>query len=83
MDKKYKLNKMKDLKKYKKPKFSVIRVCMSDSFLAAGSGDFDDDADVFSAKAQTFRIFDDSFDDDLSIAEESDYATTTNTIEVW
>lgn len=71
---------MENLKKYTKPKFSVIKVYLSDSFLAGS--DFDDETGEFSVKVQTFRIFDDSFDD-FSSVEESDYATTTNTVEVW
>lgn len=71
------------MKRYLKPKTIKIEVDMEN--LMAGSGEETEiggsgtEADI---KAQTFRIFDDSFDD-LSSIEESDYATTTNTIEVW
>lgn len=66
------------MKRYKKPRFTIIKLSI-ESLLQAGLGSGATDLD---AKRQTIRIFDDSFDD-LSIAEESDYATTTNTIEVW
>lgn len=66
------------MKRYKKPRFTVIKLSI-ESLLQAdmGSG-----AETLDAKRLSVQIFDDSFDD-LSIAEESDYATTTNTIEVW
>lgn len=70
---------MKDLKEYKKPKFVTIKISCEDLM---DFGDVSGETEESDIKAQTFRIFDDTFDD-LSIAEESDYATTTNTIEVW
>lgn len=70
---------MKDLKKYREPKFAIIKISIEKLLQDAASIGGEGEADV---KVQSFRIFDDSFDD-LSIAEESDYATTTNTIEVW
>lgn len=78
---------MTNLKKYIKPKFSVIKIS-TESLLypnsPGNSGDVDpeDPTDGYDVKVQTYRIFDDSFDD-LSSEEESDYITTTNTIEVW
>lgn len=73
---------MKYLKEYKKPKFSIIKISVEKLLQDGGSGgEVGGTGDDF-VKAQTFRIFDDSFDD-LSIAEESDYTTTTNTLEVW
>ena len=69
-------------KKYVKPKFSIISFS-EDLLDGTINGSNEREEIELDIKAQTFRIFDDSFDDDLSIAEESDYATTTNTIEVW
>lgn len=68
-------------KKYNKPKFSIIKIS-TESLLdfadvVSGENGETDEADI---KIQTFQIFDDSFDD---LEEESDYTTTTNTIEVW
>ncbi|MCQ2255708.1 MAG: hypothetical protein MJZ29_09435 [Bacteroidaceae bacterium] len=71
---------MKELKTYNKPRFTIIKIRLESQLL---DGSITDDEGIADIKAQTFRIFDDSFDDDLSSIEESDYATTTNTIEVW
>lgn len=68
-----------DKKKYKKPKSTIIRLTIGDLLeTLPQTSDFDE----IEVKRQSLQPFDDSFDD-LSIAEESDYATTTNTIEVW
>lgn len=74
------------MKRYIKPKFTIITLSV-ESLLAASPNGSDmeegrNDEGGPDAKRMTFRIFDDSFDD-LSSEEESDYATTTNTIEVW
>lgn len=74
---------MKEHKKYVKPKFAIIN--FSEDLLDGGingSNPEDRENDEFGIKIQSFRIFDDSFDD-LSSVEESDYTTTTNTFEVW
>ena len=73
---------MKYLKEYRRPKFSIIKISIEEQLLAGSEIDMGGNGDP-DAKRMTYRIFDDSFDNDLSIAEESDYATTTNTIEVW
>lgn len=74
------------MKKYIKPKFTVIKFSLGNQLLAGSdpNSEVDDEnqTDNVDIKAQTFRIFDDSFED-ISSSEESGCATTTNTIEVW
>lgn len=69
------------MKRYKKPRFTIIKLSIENLMQIEVTSN-EDPAEELDAKAQNFRIFDDSFDDEMSSVKGFGY-TKTNSIEVW